>query len=720
MQLEKKVFALDIGTRSVVGIILEETDSSYKVLDLLSIEHKERAMVDGQIHDVVAVSEVINEVKKQLEQKHGSLTKVCVAAAGRALRTQTSEALINIQGKSLMTAEDILHLELSAVQQAQALAAEKQQSDKSTHYYCVGYSVLYYKLDGEEIGNLIDQQGHTAKVEIIATFLPRIVVESLLSALKRADLEMEALTLEPIAAINVLIPPSMRRLNVALVDIGAGTSDIAITESGTVTAYGMVPTAGDEITEALSDAFLLDFPFAEEAKRKLSKEESIVITDILGFETEITRSDLIDKISHSIDHLAQTIAEEINELNYSRSPKAVMLVGGGSQTPELPSRLAKALRLPLNRVAIRGVDAIPHISIDNETSMGPELVTPIGIAIAAKKSPVQYVTTYVNGQPVRLFEVNTLSVGDCLLAAGIKINKLYGKPGIAMIVNVNGQEVTIPGQYGKAPLILKNGKPCSFDEHVANEDELIVEKGLDGAAASLTVGDLIDFAQPKTIYIDDKPIQLPTTVLKNGEVVDKFTSVSDRDKISIEELSTLREIFNFYENKAWRTSLHPFRVSLNGKETFFPIYSGKVTVNGQEVKSSYSPQQGDRIISVPGPEVTWQEIAKKKHLLIQKSIIVTYNGQEIQLDKKQLEAYKNGEEILADSIIQNGDSILYKLIGTSDFIFQDLFRHIEVDMPPNAGGKFQLLRNGEITTFYDPIHAGDSLEIQWPLAKEKS
>ena len=81
---------------------------------------------------------------------------------------------------------------------------------------------------------------------------------------------MEALTLEPIAAINVLIPPSMRRLNVALVDIGAGTSDIAITDNNTVTAYGMVPVAGDEITEALSNHYLLDFPLAESAKRSIT------------------------------------------------------------------------------------------------------------------------------------------------------------------------------------------------------------------------------------------------------------------------------------------------------------------------------------------------------------------------------------------------------------------------------------------------------------------
>ncbi|SDH72946.1 cell division FtsA domain-containing protein [Alteribacillus bidgolensis] len=77
----------------------------------------------------------------------------------------------------------------------------------------------------------------------------------------------------------------MRRLNIALVDIGAGTSDIAITDLGTVTAYGMVPVAGVEVTESLSDHFLLDFPDAEIVKKELTTEKEINIIDILGMET---------------------------------------------------------------------------------------------------------------------------------------------------------------------------------------------------------------------------------------------------------------------------------------------------------------------------------------------------------------------------------------------------------------------------------------------------
>jgi len=88
--------------------------------------------------------------------------------------------------------------------------------------------VVNYFLDQEKIDILADQKGYEIGVEIIATFLPRIVLESMFTVLKKTGLEVSSLTLEPIAAINAIIPPDMRRLNLALVDIGAGTSDIAL------------------------------------------------------------------------------------------------------------------------------------------------------------------------------------------------------------------------------------------------------------------------------------------------------------------------------------------------------------------------------------------------------------------------------------------------------------------------------------------------------------
>ncbi|MBA2873838.1 cell division protein FtsA [Anoxybacillus caldiproteolyticus] len=713
MNKETPIFALDIGTRSVVGIMLQQMNDHYTILDLVIKEHHERAMLDGQIHDVLAVASVMKDIKETLEQKYGPLKRVSVAAAGRALKTERAEATLLIAGKPMMTKEDVKHLELSAVQQAQIKLASQQQ-EQSHHYYCVGYSVVNYKIDGQEIGSLIDQQGTEATVEVIATFLPKLVVESLLAALQRAGLEMEALTLEPIAAINVLIPPTMRRLNVALVDIGAGTSDIAITDLGTVIAYGMVPIAGDEITEAISDHYLLDFPLAEKAKRELSANETVTITDILGFETEVSRDEMIASISDAIDRLAHAISEEILLLNSGKPPKAVMLVGGGSLTPELPKRLAEKLQLPENRVAIRGIDAIQKLELTPKIAeRGPELVTPIGIAIASKQNPVQYITVSVNDQLLRLFDMKALTVGDCLLAAGIPFQKLYGKPGMALVVTVNGQTVTIPGTYGEPPLIVKNGVISSLDEQVHDGDKIVVEKGKDGVPATVQLRDLIDELPCKNVTINGERYKVKATVYRNGQAVSLDNSVNDRDIIVVKMPETIEELLIELHLVEWIQKIKPFTVNINGLSVELKQFSGKIYKNNMETKLHSNFEDGDIIEIENGTDPTVIELATAKNIQLHYSIPITFHGKPLTLSKRIVEVYKEGQLLDETDVIENGSSLELIEKKREPFIFQDVFNYVQIDIPSSASKTFTLLKNGEPVTFYDPIAPGDELQIVW-------
>lgn len=531
--MASKLFALDIGTRSVVGIILEEQDNQFHVVDLIVEEHKERAMVDGQIHNVIHVATVIQHIKEQLEEKHGPLRSVSVAAAGRALKTEQAAVTLDIKNRPVMTEDDINRLELAAVQKAQQQLLDHKENNNGSHYYCVGYSVLYYRLDSEEIGSLMDQQGEEVGVEVIATFLPRVVVESLLAALKRADLEMEGLTLEPIAAINALIPSTMRRLNIALVDIGAGTSDIAITNRGTVTAYGMVPTAGDEITEALSDHYLLDFPVAEKIKRDLSTYDEITVSDILGFEQLYSKTEIIEVLRPSVTSLAKAIGNEILRLNNNVAPKAVLLVGGGSLTPEITDELCKVLEIPKNRAAVRGIDAIQQLTRENHVPASPELVTPIGIAISAKTSPIKYMSVKVNNQIIRLFELKEMTVADALLAANVSINRLYGKPGLAMCIKVNGQDIFVPGGHGSPTEIFVNGEKATTKDPIQNNDVIELFEGINGESAKATIQDMIEYNENCIVYINNQPFSIEPKLLLNGEPAYINTSLKDGAIIQI-------------------------------------------------------------------------------------------------------------------------------------------------------------------------------------------
>lgn len=706
-----KLFALDIGTRSVVGIILEEQNEHFHVIDIIMKEHKERAMVDGQIHNVLYVADLIKEIKAELELKHGPLTKVSVAAAGRALKTEQASVTLGIKNRPIFTEEDISRLELQAVQQAQQQLLQHKSDVNSSHYYCVGYSVLYYRLDGEEIGSLLDQQGDEATIEVIATFLPRVVVESLLAALKRADLEMEALTLEPIAAINVLIPSSMRRLNVALVDIGAGTSDIAITDKGTIVAYGMVPTAGDEITEALSDYYLLDFHVAEIAKRQLATEDTILIQDILGFDQIYEKNEVLTAIQPSIQTLAEAISNEILRLNNQTPPKAIMLVGGGSLTPNLTTEIANVLQLPANRVAVRGIDAIQNLTKEDSIPTTPELVTPIGIAIAAKKAPIQYMSVTVNEQIIRLFEMKEMTVADAFLGANIRANQLYGKPGQGISITVNGQNILIPGEHGQPASILVNGEVASTKTEIKNGDTISLVEGSNGKDASATVRDIIDNASVKQITVDDTNYVIEPKIQVNNTNASLDQNLKDNDQVKFETLETVEEVLKFINRFDILKNLQSFYIMVDGQPLFLPEYSAKIFINDRPGKLQYPVNNGDKITIEESTLPTIQSVANKLDLLLEDKIVVTFQNEQVELKKVSREVMVNGAVVQPTTTVSNGTAIQIINKDIKPWIFQDVFRHSNWQLPSNFKGNFTILKNGVPSSFDSEIFGGDTLEI---------
>ena len=398
--------SLDIGTRKVVGLLTIAGPKGLKIIAAEKVEHATRAMFDGQIHDVEQVALVVSRIVQKLQAKAGEpLTEASVAAAGRALRTFKGTASRELTGLIELTHDVVFAMELEAVQAAQtAMAAALEHREQPQDYHYVGHSTMGARLDGLAIGNLVGQRGNLAELDVIATFLPRGVVDSLQAVLQRCGLEMTGLTLEPIAALGVAVPQSMRHLNLVLVDIGAGTSDIAITSKGSVTAYDMVPIAGDEITEALSETYLLDFTVGEALKRQIGSKAELSFTDILGQKHKLAAPEMIANLQPAVTKLAAQIADRVLGLN-GGPPQAILLVGGGSLTPGLTGALAAAVGLPASRVAVRGRDAVAGVEGAQGLLSGPDAITPIGIAVASRnRSTLGFHLIHVNERSVRRSE----------------------------------------------------------------------------------------------------------------------------------------------------------------------------------------------------------------------------------------------------------------------------------------------------------------------------
>ena len=182
---EPLIFGLDIGTRSIVGTVGYREQERFHVVAMAVKYHDTRSMIDGQIHDIAKVSQDIVEVKQQLEKQLGGrkLHDVCIAAAGRVLKTAIGHGEYEFSENTVITQEYIHSIDLIGVEQAHnEILHELNESHETTKYFCVGYTVVKYFLNNYEITNLEGHKGTKIAADVLATFLPEEVVDSLYAA----------------------------------------------------------------------------------------------------------------------------------------------------------------------------------------------------------------------------------------------------------------------------------------------------------------------------------------------------------------------------------------------------------------------------------------------------------------------------------------------------------------------------------------------------------
>lgn len=698
-------FALDIGTRTVVGLIADHEHLNIKAACIY--EHNERSMQDGQIHDVEKVAKVVNAVKTDLEKQIGhKLLEVSVAVAGRALKTSKVKLSVEIPYREI-TRVDISELEFEAI----AKAGNGLETDEG--FNCVGYSVVSYELDGQRISNIVGQKGSHISVEVLATFLPEAVINSMFSVLDKCSLKASSITLEPIAALNVAIPADMRKLNIALVDIGAGTSDIAITDNGTVIGYGMVPEAGDEITDFICDYYLVDFKKGEMIKQSLTNNESIELEDIFGVTSEIPVSQIISDIENEVDKLAMHIAEEIKSLN-NKIPRAVVLVGGGSQTAGLKEHLSKHLELPVQRIGFRLPKQIEDFTDSTGKVTGADMITPLGIArMAIQKNGIEFLDVSVNGSEIHLMDVNGLSVMDALVSA--KVKRLYPRPGMAVSLNVNSKFHTIEGEVGEHAKILLDGKEANLADPIHKGAVIDFTAPADGRDAHVKVKDLlVKFKIPPIMRIkvngNDKE-QIPFVSI-NGNPALANDNVPDRAQIIIRPPSlkdVLEQEYNTEDNGM-------ITVTVNNQIRYFDKMKYIVKLNDNIIDSSDLStnivEDGDVInIEKTGFEYKLENILSKPEE--GRKISVFLNGEEVVFNGSQAQITVNGKKATLSDIIHYGDTINFKNGKEADPILSDLFEFMDIRKEELVGKSMRLLVNSVPARFTTPLRDGNNVTIEF-------
>jgi len=544
---EKPVFGLDIGTRSLVGTVgAREDEHTFKVYAIAQAEHETRAMLDGQIHDIPKVSESIRKMKKKLEAELGKeLTEVSIAAAGRVLKTVKVKPFIEFTEETIIHDDEIHTLEMLGVEEAYKTI--RASEEKGNDFYCVGYSVMHYYINGQQMVNLEEHKGTRIDAELIATFLPRDVVDDLYAAVENAGLNVANLTLEPIAAIDIAIPEKFRLLNIALVDVGAGTSDICITNDGCVIAYGMIPHAGDEITEIIARLCLVDFNTAEEIKRDLGNP-TVEFKDIMDITQIMNSEDILKTIAPTLNSITEEIAEKIKELNGGKSVSAVFVVGGGGKVKGFTEHIAEILGLQKERVALRGKEVLGEVEFaDENVEKDPMLVTPIGICYSYYESRNNFIYVTLNDTRIKLYDNNKLTIYDVLSQDGFSNDDLFPKRGKSINYTLDGTRRVERGEVGEPAEIKLNGNIVSISKPISKNDVITIKPSTSGAPAKLLVNKIREMDNPFHIIFNGKELSCPKLAEVNGRLVSGFYEVADGDNVVIRNYYTLLQVMEMLD-----------------------------------------------------------------------------------------------------------------------------------------------------------------------------
>ena len=475
-------------------------------------------MLDGQIEDIDQVAKVAREVTDRLEQRLGCVLKrVCVAAAGRALRTERGHFSLELPQVSRIESDLISHLESGAVSDAESRLSDSQESPQR-RFYLVGYTVSSYLLDRYPLITLKGHNGQQLEADVVATFLPSEVVESLYTVMEAAGLEVASLTLEPIAALNAVIPADLRLLNLVLCDIGAGTSDIAVCRDGSVVGYTMATTAGDEITEELMRRYLIPFQTAERMKMELDTQ-TITYRDVLGLEQSVPSAEVREALLGAAKSLSKEIAQRVVDIN-GAPPSAMFLAGGGSKLLGLKQLVAQALEMDEKRVALAGNNYEMSAFSEEYELNDPEFATPLGIAVSAGLGLISdSYRIMLNDQPAKLFRSGTLTVLDLLMMNGYNSADLVGRTGKSLSVTVDGQRMTFRGQSATPCVLRLNGQEAAPSALVYAGDCIEFIPAVQGDSAARTVRELLGMDFPGGVLVNGKPVGMEYVLSSGDQIV---------------------------------------------------------------------------------------------------------------------------------------------------------------------------------------------------------
>lgn len=340
-QSGKMIVGLDIGTSKVVALVGEVTaDGQLEIVGIGS--HPSRGLKKGVVVNIESTVQSIQRAVEEAQLMAGcQIHSAFVGLAGNHIRSLNSHGIVAIRDREVSQAD--LERVLDA---AQAVAIPSDQRVLHT-------LPQDYVIDNQEgVREPLGMSGVRLEAKVHVVTCAVNAAQNVEKCVRRCDLEVDDIILEQLASAHAVLTEDERELGVCLVDIGGGTTDIAIFTEGAIRHTAVIPIAGDQVTNDIAMALRTPTQYAEEIKiryacalAKLTGAGETINVPSVGERPsrELSRQALAEVVEPRYDELFSLIHAELQRSGYEDLIPAGVVLTGGSAKMEGAVELAEEI-----------------------------------------------------------------------------------------------------------------------------------------------------------------------------------------------------------------------------------------------------------------------------------------------------------------------------------------------------------------------------------------
>jgi cell division protein FtsA len=375
---DELIVGLDIGTTKICAVVAEIAEESIDIIGIGS--HPSKGLRKGVVIDIDATVDSIRKAVDEAELMAGcEVNSVYAGVAGGHIEARNEIGMLAIKDREVKES-DVRRV----IEQAQAVAIPADRE-------VIHVIPQEYEIDGQDgITHPVGMSGVRliARVHIVTAAVTS--AQNIIKCCNRAGLNVIDIVLEPIASAEAVLAPDERQLGVALVDMGGGTTDLAVFQGGSIKHSAVLSLGGYHLTNDAAVGLRTPFDQAERIKRRfgcaaprfLANDELLVVPSVGGrAPREISRKMLSEFLEPRIEEIVTLVREELVRTGFLNSiPCGVVLSGGTTALEGLPELAEEIFELPVRRGTPRGVGGLV------DQVQGPEFATGVGLAIWGSKS----------------------------------------------------------------------------------------------------------------------------------------------------------------------------------------------------------------------------------------------------------------------------------------------------------------------------------------------